>query len=71
MEELIAQIITTAIIAAIIFVPLGYAIAKRKLKELIKCLEAVDRAIEDDKITKEEVKEIWEKCSVLWKKEMR
>ncbi len=68
MEELIAHVITTAIIAAAIFLPTGYALAKRKLKQLIQCLQAIDAAIEDEKVDSEEVKRIWEMCSGLWKK---
>lgn len=68
MEEIIAHVATTAIIAAAIFLPAGYALAKRKLKQLIQCLQTVDAAIEDEKIDSEEVKRIWETCSKLWKK---
>ena len=69
MEQLTAQIVTSVLVAAVIFVPIGYALAKRKLKALISCLQEVDKAIEDDNVSQEEVEKIWEACSKLWKKE--
>lgn len=67
MEQAIAQIITGVIVAAIIFVPAGYTLAKRKLKQLIQCLQKVDTAIRDENVTESEIVSIWERCSELWK----
>ena len=63
--EFVAQILTTVVVCLIVFLPLGYAMAKRKLRELINCLktvldflEDVEKALDDNKVTVNEVKEM-------------
>ncbi len=66
MEDLIAQIVSALLVAALVFIPVAYAAGKQKLKKVIRCLQQVDKAIEDDKISREEIKTIWEVCRQLW-----
>ena len=63
--EFVAQILTTVIVCFLVFFPLGYALAKRKLRELINCLktvldflEDVEKSLDDNKVTVNEVKEM-------------
>jgi len=39
--------------------------AVSKLEEITKCIKSIDQALEDDKITKEEVKVIWDNCKFI------
>ena len=41
--------------------------AVSKFEEVMKCVKSIDQAFEDDKITKEEVKMIWDNCKFIIK----
>jgi len=73
MEVLIANVVSFAIgVVAVVF-PIAWALARRKLKQLINCVEQfkdvlikVDQALEDEKVTKEEVKQIWKEIKEMF-----
>ena len=44
-----------------------YLIFKKKLSEFSACLDAVDDALKDDKVSNEEFSMIWDRCYLFFK----
>lgn len=43
-------------------------IFKKKLSEFRACLDAVDDALKDDKVTEEEFRLVWDRCYAFFRK---
>jgi len=44
-----------------------YLIFKKKLSEFRACLESVDEALKDDKVSNEEFSTVWDRCYSFFK----
>ncbi len=60
-----------AIIALIIFLAGSYGsyylVFKKKLSEFRACIESVDDALKDDKVSEEEFRITWDRCYTFFK----
>ena len=66
---IIAEILTVILLLLSIYFGSGYKKAKRIMKELAEAMDKTYKALEDDKITKEELKQIikeWKDVLKVW-----
>ena len=61
--EFVAAVVSFVI--GLVSAKVYYRKFKKKLHEIRECIDAIDNALEDDKITKEEVKQIVNKCKEI------
>jgi cell shape-determining protein MreC len=62
------SIVITAVVSVLATFFTQYALFKRKLHTIREFVDTLDDALQDDKVTEQEYRELWEKFKALFNK---
>jgi Na+/H+ antiporter NhaB len=62
------SIVITAVVSVLATFFTQYALFKRKLRAVREFVDTLDDALQDDKVTEQEYRELWEKFKALFNK---